>query len=204
MGRADRILQQRSRRQSHTLPSIRASSTRCGRQGQYHVNFVLLSFDSNAEADFLLDSQHLRVGEKFANQSFRQRKPCWSAHHHSTIRQRGRHWTALDRFRFVDADHLVPFAHRSFFHPFSADGHVRLFRHYESPNQVRLVSSFQGISETLPTTTGDRDAGLVVEWQQGRGQALMGGNVKYIRVWDATRETILQVSSLDEQGPLPR
>lgn len=74
-----------------------------------------------------------------------------------------------------------------------ADGHVRLFRHYESPADVKLVSSFQGISETIPTTTQQQDAGLVVEWQQGRGQVLMGGNVKYIRVWDATRETILQV-----------
>lgn len=76
------------------------------------------------------------------------------------------------------------------------DGHVRLFRHYESPSDVKLVSSFQGISETIPTTTDQHDAGLVVEWQQGRGQALMGGNVKYIRVWDATRETILQVRLL--------
>lgn len=75
----------------------------------------------------------------------------------------------------------------------AADGHVRLFRHYESPTDVKLVSSFQGISETIPTTTQQQDAGLVFEWQQGRGQVLMGGNVKYIRVWDATRETILQV-----------
>ncbi|KAM0789021.1 hypothetical protein ACM66B_003087 [Microbotryomycetes sp. NB124-2] len=74
----------------------------------------------------------------------------------------------------------------------TADGHVRLFRHYDSPRDVRLVSSFQGISEQLPTTTAQQDAGLVLEWQQGRGQALMGGNVKYIRVWDATRETMLQ------------
>lgn len=78
----------------------------------------------------------------------------------------------------------------------SADGHVRLFRHYQSPRDVSLASSFHGISETLPTTTSEQDSGLVVEWQQGRGQALMGGNVKYIRVWDATRETMLQVSSV--------
>ncbi|GAA5955837.1 hypothetical protein JCM21900_001731 [Sporobolomyces salmonicolor] len=74
----------------------------------------------------------------------------------------------------------------------SADGDIRLFRSYESPEEVKLISSFQGISETLPTTATGQDAGLVVEWQQGRGQVLMGGNVKYIRVWDATRETVLQ------------
>ena len=78
----------------------------------------------------------------------------------------------------------------------TADGDIRLFRSYESPEDVKLISSFQGISETIPTSSNDADAGLVVEWQQGRGQVLMGGNVKYIRVWDATRETVLQVSSL--------
>ncbi|KAM0756559.1 WD-repeat protein mip1 [Meredithblackwellia eburnea MCA 4105] len=74
----------------------------------------------------------------------------------------------------------------------SADGHVRLFRKYESPSEVELASSFHGISETLPTSTKAQDAGLVLEWQQGRGHILMGGNVKYIRVWDATRELVLQ------------
>ncbi|GAA5866660.1 hypothetical protein JCM8547_002714 [Rhodosporidiobolus lusitaniae] len=90
----------------------------------------------------------------------------------------------------------------------TADGDVRLFRAYESPDDVKLVSSFQGIAESLPTTTtfpsssssslspaaspNPQDAGLVVEWQQGRGQLLLGGNVKFIRVWDATRETIFQ------------
>ncbi|GAA5994463.1 ubiquitin-binding TORC1 subunit KOG1 [Rhodotorula paludigena] len=74
----------------------------------------------------------------------------------------------------------------------SADGDVRLFRSYESPDDVKLVSSFQGISEELPRSSSDADAGLVVEWQQGRGQLLMGGNVKYIRVWDATRELTVQ------------
>lgn len=70
---------------------------------------------------------------------------------------------------------------------------MRLFRAYESPEDVKLVSSFQGISEELPRSSNEQDAGLVVEWQQGRGQLLMGGNVKYIRVWDATRETTVQV-----------
>ncbi|GAA5953517.1 hypothetical protein JCM3765_005061 [Sporobolomyces pararoseus] len=74
----------------------------------------------------------------------------------------------------------------------SSDGDIRLFRSYESPEDVKLISSFQGISETIPTSSNEADAGLVVEWQQGRGQVLMGGNVKYIRIWDATRETVLQ------------
>ncbi|KAK4334475.1 Target of rapamycin complex 1 subunit KOG1 [Rhodotorula toruloides] len=74
----------------------------------------------------------------------------------------------------------------------SADGDIRLFRSYESPDQVKLISAFQGIAEELPRSSSEQDAGLVVEWQQGRGQLLMGGNVKYIRVWDATRETVVQ------------
>lgn len=75
----------------------------------------------------------------------------------------------------------------------AADGDVRLFRSYESPDDVKLISSFQGMSEELPRSSTQADAGLVVEWQQGRGQLLMGGNVKYIRVWDATRELTIQV-----------
>ncbi|KAK4705724.1 regulatory associated protein of mTOR, partial [Phenoliferia sp. Uapishka_3] len=74
----------------------------------------------------------------------------------------------------------------------TADGHVRLFRKYASPSDVGLVSSFQGIAESLPTSTHQQDAGLVLEWQQGRGHLLMGGNVKFIRVWDATRELMVQ------------
>ncbi|KDE09015.1 hypothetical protein, variant [Microbotryum lychnidis-dioicae p1A1 Lamole] len=74
----------------------------------------------------------------------------------------------------------------------TADGHVRLFRNYASADNVELVSSFQGIAETIPTTTTQQDAGLVLEWQQGRGQLLMGGNVKLIRVWDATKEQAVQ------------
>lgn len=80
--------------------------------------------------------------------------------------------------------------------PPAADGDVRLFRSYESPDDVKLISSFQGISEELPRSSNQADAGLVVEWQQGRGQLLMGGNVKYIRVWDATRELTIQVRPL--------
>lgn len=77
----------------------------------------------------------------------------------------------------------------------TADGHVRIFRDYESPSDVQLVTAFRGISETLATRTTKettQDAGLVLEWQQGRGQLLMGGNVKFIRVWDATKEMVVQ------------
>lgn len=72
-----------------------------------------------------------------------------------------------------------------------ADGQVRLFRQYESPEDVHLVSSFRGLTDTIPSS--NRDPGLVVEWQQGRGHLLMGGSVKYIRVWDAPREIAIQV-----------
>lgn len=74
----------------------------------------------------------------------------------------------------------------------SSDGHVRLFRDYYSAETVTLLSGFQGIQERISTTAPKHDAGLVLEWVQGRGQILMGGNVRYMRVWDATQETILQ------------
>ncbi|BGP47408.1 Target of rapamycin complex 1 subunit kog1 [Rhodotorula kratochvilovae] len=92
----------------------------------------------------------------------------------------------ISTLRFVNEDDIALLMTAT------ADGDVRLFRSYESPDDLKLISSFQGISEELPRSSGEIDAGLVVEWQQGRGQLLMGGNVKYIRVWDATRELTIQ------------
>lgn len=73
----------------------------------------------------------------------------------------------------------------------SADGHVRLFRHYDDPKEIKMVSSFRGLTDMVRSTR--QEAGLVVEWQQRRGHLLMGGNAKYIRVWDALRELAVQV-----------
>lgn len=106
------------------------------------------------------------------------------------VLQRGRHRPPSHRYRFVPPS-PPPFSFLTDIRMVE-DGHVRLFRQYESTNEVNLVSSFRGITDFIPSTI--QDPGLVIEWQQGRGHILMGGSVKYIRVWDAPREIAIQVS----------
>jgi hypothetical protein len=73
-----------------------------------------------------------------------------------------------------------------------ADGNIRLYRNYES-SRVDLVAAFRALTDIVPSQY--RQAGLVAEWQQGRGHLLVGGNVKAIRVWDAPKEMCTQVTT---------
>lgn len=66
----------------------------------------------------------------------------------------------------------------------SSDGVVKLFRNYES-DQAEIVTSFRALPELIPS---NKNAGLVLEWQQGQGKALVAGDVKVIRVWNAATE----------------
>lgn len=74
----------------------------------------------------------------------------------------------------------------------SSDGVIKLYRDYEDPNQVELVSAFRALTDLVPS---NRYAGLVFDWQQGRGHILVAGDVRVIRVWNAGSETCTQVSS---------
>ncbi len=67
----------------------------------------------------------------------------------------------------------------------SSDGVLRVFRNYESPTQIELVTAFRGLTELIPS---NRNAGLVFDWQQGQGKALIAGDVKVIKVWNAATE----------------
>lgn len=75
----------------------------------------------------------------------------------------------------------------------SGEGVVRIYRNYESREDVELVSSWSALTDLLPSR---RSSGLVAEWQQGRGTMLVGGDVRVIRVWDAPREMCMSVSFL--------
>lgn len=75
----------------------------------------------------------------------------------------------------------------------SGEGVVRIYRNYESGEDVELVSSWRALTDLLPSR---RSSGLIAEWQQGRGTMLVGGDVKVIRVWDAPREMCMSVSVL--------
>ncbi|EAW11531.1 ubiquitin-binding TORC1 subunit KOG1 [Aspergillus clavatus NRRL 1] len=67
----------------------------------------------------------------------------------------------------------------------SSDGVLKVFRNYESSQGVEVVTAFRALPELIPST---RNAGLVFDWQQGQGKALVAGDVKVIRVWNAATE----------------
>ncbi|KAL1848459.1 Target of rapamycin complex 1 subunit kog1 [Paecilomyces lecythidis] len=67
----------------------------------------------------------------------------------------------------------------------SSDGILKVFRNYESSKGVEIVTAFRALPELIPS---NRNAGLVFDWQQGQGKALVAGDVKVIRVWNAATE----------------
>ncbi|CAG8437461.1 2822_t:CDS:2 [Diversispora eburnea] len=73
----------------------------------------------------------------------------------------------------------------------SSDGIVRIYRNYSSPTTSELMTSWRALPEILPNNPR---CGLVAEWQQSRGTLLVGGDVRSIRIWDATREFTMRCS----------
>jgi len=72
----------------------------------------------------------------------------------------------------------------------SSDGLIKLFKDYESSSKVHMVSSFRALVDLVPST---HNAGLVFDWLQGRGWALVAGDAKVIRVWNAATEMCTNV-----------
>jgi regulator-associated protein of mTOR len=54
-----------------------------------------------------------------------------------------------------------------------------------------MVSSFRALNTLISVRKG---SGLVLEWQQGPGVIVAGGDSRSIRLWDAHRECALSVS----------
>lgn len=81
----------------------------------------------------------------------------------------------------------------------SSDGVIKIFRNYWSEKNVELVSAFRALTDLIPST---KNAGLVLDWQQGQGKLLVAGDVKLIRVWNAATEICTNVSSHPE-NPIP-
>ncbi|EAS36468.3 TORC1 growth control complex subunit Kog1 [Coccidioides immitis RS] len=67
----------------------------------------------------------------------------------------------------------------------SSDGVLKIFRNYESDRRIELITAFRALPELIPS---NKNAGLVLDWQQGQGKALIAGDVKVIRVWNAATE----------------
>jgi regulatory associated protein of mTOR len=72
----------------------------------------------------------------------------------------------------------------------SSDGVLKVYRNYEFCKEVEVVTAFRALPELIPS---NRNAGLVFDWQQGQGKALVAGDVKVIRVWDAAKELCMNV-----------
>lgn len=72
----------------------------------------------------------------------------------------------------------------------SSDGVIRFFRNYESEKEIEIVSAFRALTDIVPST---KNAGLVLDWQQGQGKLLVAGDVKVIRVWNAATEICTNV-----------
>ena len=74
----------------------------------------------------------------------------------------------------------------------SSDGVLKVFRNYDSEPDVEVVTAFRALPELIPS---NKNAGLVFDWQQGQGKALVAGDVKVIRVWNAATEICTNVCS---------
>jgi regulator-associated protein of mTOR len=75
----------------------------------------------------------------------------------------------------------------------SSDGVIKLYRDYESSEKVELVTAFRALTDLEPS---NKNAGLVFDWQQSRGQILVAGDVRSIRVWNAGTEMCTAVGLL--------
>jgi len=79
----------------------------------------------------------------------------------------------------------------------SSDGVIKIFRDYESHKEkesdsgVELVTSFRALTDLVPS---NKNAGLVLNWQQSRGLILVAGDVKTVKVWNAGTEICTAVS----------
>lgn len=69
----------------------------------------------------------------------------------------------------------------------ATDGQVRVFRRYDSPGHVELVTSWWMLPDILPQ---HRNYPYCIDWHQSRGSLLVGGDFRVVRVWDAAREAV--------------
>jgi regulator-associated protein of mTOR len=73
----------------------------------------------------------------------------------------------------------------------SSDGIIKIFRNYDTRGKTELVTAFRALTDLV---SSNKNAGLVFDWQQGRGLVLVAGDVRVIRVWNAGTEVCTSVS----------
>lgn len=67
----------------------------------------------------------------------------------------------------------------------SSDGILKVYRNYADQRETNCVTAFRALTELVPS---NKNAGLVFDWQQGQGKALVAGDVRVIKVWNAATE----------------
>ncbi|KAL5906356.1 Target of rapamycin complex 1 subunit kog1 [Pyricularia oryzae] len=67
----------------------------------------------------------------------------------------------------------------------SSDGVIRIYRNYDSHDDVELSSSWRALTDMVPSNV---NSGMVFDWQQVNGTTLVAGDVRVIRVWSAGQE----------------
>ena len=68
----------------------------------------------------------------------------------------------------------------------SKDGSARVFRNYEEPSSIRIVTSWFLFADLVHQKP--QRPNVVLDWEQSKGHLLVGGDARVIRVWDAARE----------------
>ena len=79
----------------------------------------------------------------------------------------------------------------------SSDGVIKVYKNYEDDSRAALVTAWRALTDLINSNV---NAGLVFEWQQGQGKALVAGDVKVIRVWNAATELCMAVCPLKDWG----
>ncbi len=87
--------------------------------------------------------------------------------------------TKITEMKFINEDD------QAFLLSGSSDGVIRVYKNYEVDGRVVLVTAWRALSDLV---NSNFNSGLVFEWQQGQGRALVAGDVKIIRVWSAATE----------------
>lgn len=68
----------------------------------------------------------------------------------------------------------------------SRDGLARVFKNYEDPNLCHIVTSWWLFADLVHHQP--HNPLVLIDWQQSRGNLLVGGDARVVRIWDAARE----------------
>ncbi|QPG97402.1 hypothetical protein C2857_006263 [Epichloe festucae Fl1] len=88
----------------------------------------------------------------------------------------------ISDMRFINEDD------QAFLMTGSSDGVVRVYRNYDSDDEIELATSWRALTHMVPSNV---NSGMVFDWQQVTGRVLVAGDVRVIRVWYAAHETCI-------------